>query len=95
MIDYYKCLNVQSNCTYEDIKRSYHTLAKQYHPDKYKGSDQNFVNIKEAYDTLSNPDTRKQYDQTRPSTYDPWIQLATQIFDISLTCFLSEIKSNR
>jgi len=53
--NYYQILNLTSNATKEEIKKAYHKLALQYHPDKNKekGSDEIFKLITEAYSTLS------------------------------------------
>ncbi|PQE04623.1 chaperone dnaj protein [Rutstroemia sp. NJR-2017a BBW] len=51
---------------YRDIKRAYRTLSKKYHPDKNPGDEtakQKFVEVAEAYEALSVPETRKIYDQ--------------------------------
>ena len=61
--DWYKILQVAKNATPEDIKKSYYTLAKKYHPDVNKGSDENFKEINRAYEILSNEDSRRQFDQ--------------------------------
>lgn len=61
--DWYKILNLEKNATTEDIKKSYYTLAKKYHPDVHKGSDEHFKEINKAYEILSNEETRSQYDQ--------------------------------
>lgn len=60
--DYYQILGVGKTASPEDIRKAYHKLAHQYHPDK--GGDENkFKEINEAYQTLSNKDKRAQYDQ--------------------------------
>lgn len=60
--DYYQVLGVEKNASPEDIRKAYHKLAHQHHPDK--GGDENkFKEVNEAYQTLSNKDKRAQYDQ--------------------------------
>ena len=59
---YYKILNVTENATAEEIKKSFNQLAKKYHPDTGNMSQDQFIKIKQAYDTLRNPDSRSQYD---------------------------------
>ncbi|KLI55806.1 DnaJ domain-containing protein [Brachyspira hyodysenteriae] len=63
--DYYKILDVNIFASNEKIKRSYRELAMKYHPDRNPG-DENahnmFVDINEAYEILSNKDTRMQYN---------------------------------
>lgn len=63
--DYYKILDVNIFASNEKIKRSYRELAMKYHTDR-NPSDENahnmFVDINEAYEILSNKDTRMQYN---------------------------------
>jgi DnaJ-class molecular chaperone len=63
MKDYYKILRVSKTATTEEIKRAYRKLAHQYHPDKGDGDEARFKEINEAYQVLSNPQKRAQYDQ--------------------------------
>jgi curved DNA-binding protein len=61
MTDFYQTLGVQRNASQDDIKKAYRTLANKHHPDK--GGDQaKFKDISVAYDTLSNPQKRADYD---------------------------------
>lgn len=60
--DYYKILGVAKGASPDEIKRAYRKLAQQHHPDK--GGDQaKFKEINEAYQVLSDPQKRGQYDQ--------------------------------
>lgn len=63
-MDYYKILEVEKNATLDDIKKAYRKLALKYHPDKNSSpeAEKKFKEINEAYETLSNPEKRKQYD---------------------------------
>jgi len=63
--DYYETLEVERTAGAEDIKKAYRKLAKQYHPDlnKGKGSTERFKEVAEAYEILSDPDKRAQYDR--------------------------------
>jgi curved DNA-binding protein len=62
--DYYAALGVARSASAEDIQRAYRTLARRYHPDVNKdpGAEEKFKEISEAYDVLSDPETRKRYD---------------------------------
>ena len=65
-MDYYSILGVGRSASPEDIKAAYRKLAMQHHPDR--GGDANkFKEISEAYDTLSSPDKRAQYDHGGPN----------------------------
>ncbi len=66
--DYYKILQVPVTATSAEIKAAYRRLAKIYHPDKnYAGysDEETFKQIKEAYETLINPQRRARYDAKR------------------------------
>lgn len=61
--DFYKILGLDKSCDERDLKRAYRTLSKKYHPDKASGDETKFLEVAEAYETLSDPTTRKIYDQ--------------------------------
>jgi len=61
-MNYYETLNVSKNATPEEIKKSYRKLVKEHHPDKTGGDDTQFKKISEAYETLSDPVKKEQYD---------------------------------
>ncbi len=61
--DYYNILGVDRGATADDIKRAFRKLAHEHHPDKKGGDEARFKEINEAYQVLSNPEKRKQYDQ--------------------------------
>jgi len=64
--DYYEVLGVPSTATEKDLTRAYRKLAKQYHPDANPGdaaAEERFKEVQGAYDVLSDPEKRKQYDR--------------------------------
>jgi curved DNA-binding protein len=66
--DYYQVLGVSRNASAEDVQRAYRALARRYHPDVNKdpSAEDRFKEISEAYEVLSDPDTRRQYDRFGP-----------------------------
>ncbi|GAB3242829.1 molecular chaperone DnaJ [Kineococcus gypseus] len=65
MSDYYDVLGVSRDASAEDIKRAYRKLARKLHPDVTSDPDagDRFKEVSQAYETLSNPDKRAQYDR--------------------------------
>lgn len=64
--DYYEVLNVTKTATVEEIKKSYRKVAMQYHPDRNPGdktAEEKFKEAAEAYEILSDPEKRAQYDR--------------------------------
>lgn len=60
--NYYDILGVSKSASAEEIKRAFRKKAHEYHPDKQGGDAQKFKEINEAYEVLSDPEKRKQYD---------------------------------
>jgi DnaJ-class molecular chaperone len=76
MPDYYRELGLMPGASPEEIKKSFRTLALKYHPDKNKNSEeskQKFMKVVEAYEVLSNEQSRNKYDKN-PShgSGSPW-----------------------
>ncbi|KAJ3700196.1 hypothetical protein LUZ61_003901 [Rhynchospora tenuis] len=64
--DYYKILEVDYDANEEAIRSNYIRLALKWHPDKKKDEDSatsRFQEINEAYQVLSNPTRRREYDR--------------------------------
>lgn len=63
--DYYKTLGIERSADQDSIKKAFRRLAAKYHPDRNKaaGAEDRFKEINEAYEVLSDPNKRKQYDQ--------------------------------
>ncbi|MGL4663809.1 MAG: J domain-containing protein, partial [Clostridium butyricum] len=66
--DYYKILGVSETSSKDEIKKAFRSLAKKYHPDR-NGNDENaikkFQEVNEAYEVLSNEDSKKSYDEKK------------------------------
>ncbi|XP_036746186.2 dnaJ homolog subfamily B member 6-like [Manis pentadactyla] len=69
MVNYYKVLGVPQNASSSDIKKAYHQLALQVHPDKSpdnkEEAEEKFKQVAEACEVLSDAKTRGNYDKSR------------------------------
>ncbi|GMF28018.1 unnamed protein product [Phytophthora fragariaefolia] len=69
--DYYKVLGVGKQFSDRELKKSYRQLALKFHPDKAENAEdkerakEKFVEVSEAYEVLSDPEKRKEYDDAR------------------------------
>jgi len=72
--DYYEILGLERSASEEEIKKAYRKLAVKYHPDKNpsdKTAEENFKQIGEAYEALSDPQKRAAYDEYGHAAFDP------------------------
>ncbi|KAK4179898.1 putative DnaJ-related protein [Triangularia setosa] len=70
--DYYKVLGISKDATEKQVKSAYRQLSKKYHPDKNPGDDtahEKFVLVSEAYEALSDQESRSMYDQLGYDAY--------------------------
>jgi curved DNA-binding protein CbpA len=59
--NYYQILGVTSNASQKEINQAYHKKAMKCHPDKNPSDAKQFILLKEAHETLSDPEKRKTY----------------------------------
>ena len=67
-MDHYKILGVDKNSSPDQIKQAYRKLASIHHPDK-GGDTAKFQQIQSAYETLSDPEKKQQYDQPQHHSF--------------------------
>ena len=68
---YYNTLGVSQDASQNDIKKAYRRLASIHHPDK-GGDDKKFKKIAEAYEVLSNPEKKSNYDRFGTADANPF-----------------------
>ena len=71
--DPYQALGVNKSASPSDIKKAYYGLAKKYHPDTNKDASakEKFADIQSAYEILSDPKKKEQFDQFGTTGFDP------------------------
>jgi DnaJ-class molecular chaperone len=64
MPTYYEILGIARAASVDEIRRAFRREAKKLHPDKAGGQTSGMVGLNEAYETLRDPDRRREYDRT-------------------------------
>jgi curved DNA-binding protein len=66
--DFYQVLGVSRTASQDEIQRAYRRLAREHHPDLNSdpSAEERFKDVSEAYDVLSDPQTRRRYDEFGP-----------------------------
>jgi curved DNA-binding protein CbpA len=97
MEDYYQILGVKSDVTLEELKRRYRFLAQAYHPDRFNTleakaeAENDMKRINAAYDVLSNPSKRTEYDRNYRNQYSKSGQPSSQTTDNSRLSFETHV----
>ena len=63
-MNHYDTLGVDKSASPDDIKKAFRKAAKDHHPDREQGNPEKMAMINKAYEVLSTPDKREQYDRT-------------------------------
>lgn len=76
-MNYYELLGVEKDVTDKDLKKAYRSLCQKFHPDKNPDdpdAEERFKAIKHAYEVLSDPIKRKNYDETGSEENEPLLK---------------------
>lgn len=93
--DLYLTLGVAHSANHDDIKKAYKSLALKYHPDKCRDKDNpnRFQEINHAYQILSDPIKRQQYDLSRSVTPVDFRVLGSVIYNF-LYSYMAKMASS-
>ncbi len=72
--DFYEILGVKKDASQDDLKKAFRHLARKYHPDLNQGSsdaEEKFKEVNQAYQVLSDPQKKAQYDQVGHADFKP------------------------
>ena len=77
----YESLGVSKNASQDELKKAYRKLVREVHPDRNPGSEERFKEVQGAYDVLSDPEKRKQYDRFGSANGQPGAGAGGTTFD--------------
>jgi curved DNA-binding protein CbpA len=88
----YDILGLEKNCSKDDIKNAYRTLAKKHHPDKNNGEDELFKKISEAYSVLIDEQSRSTYDATGDISK---VEITQRVINFLAHCIIPALKQSQ
>ncbi len=78
-VNYYEVLGVSREASQEEIRNAYRSLAKERHPDRPGGDQEEFARLQEAHAVLADPNRRRQHDEALDLAH-----AASQLSDLNL-----------
>lgn len=98
-INYYEVLGIERTASEEEIREKFRRLAREQHPDRYKGTDKaeaerRFQNLTEAMNVLTNPARRKLHDAEMQSVTSKSITDPAQVAKVYLAHGVKAYKEN-
>jgi len=90
----YKVLGVKRKATKDEIKEAYKDLAKKHHPD-VGGDEEKFKKINDAYQILSNPELKEQYDRTGMEPGSQSYEYHMRVIDLFKSHVFGQINNSR
>ncbi len=81
-LDFYEILGIARDASNDQIRRAYLRIVRKQHPDVNveEGATERFLVIQEAYEVLSNPKLRSDYDSTLPANEEPDAGVKLEVF---------------
>ena len=89
-VNYYEVLGVSRNASQEEIREAYRRLAKERHPDRPGGNQEDFRLLQEAHEVLSDPERRRKHDEDLDLAY-----AADQLSELDFSRLEDELAARR